>query len=148
MPKTIDLAVLSKLAPSIFDNIPGLYLQSCTNKLNLAAFAEDCSFFTNNPHRRFSIRSVYHGEFDAIDLVTDYMQVPEQFALVSQISVGRHEVQLVYFGRKYANVKLKSDEDVWELLQRMRADGGGDVVEIGQFLAEVEANSAGKLKVN
>lgn len=138
---TLTLRVLAKLAPSIFDNIPGIYLQSCTNKLNLDAYADDCRFFAANLQRRFNIRPVYHGEFDAIDSVTEYLQVPQQFALVSQISLSRHKLALVYCGRKYANVKLSSDDDVWELLQRMRADGGGDAAEIGPFMAQAETNS-------
>lgn len=139
--KTIDRSVLTKMAQSVLDNTPGLYLQSCTNKLNQEPFAEDCRFFAANPHRRYCIRPAYHGEFDSIEAVTEYLQVPQQFALVSQVCPGKHKIDLVYYGRKYANVRLVTDADVWELLQRMRADGGCDVVEVGAFLKQLEQNS-------
>lgn len=137
----ITKATLARTVDPILSFMPQFYLVDCTSKLNLAQFQRDAAFFESHKNRRLLIREANHNEFDAVEDIGDFMQLPMMSVLVIQLARGKHSCALVYFGRKYRNVPMNSDEDVTQVLWRMDRDKGCDRTEIDEFYAQVVRNT-------
>ena len=114
----IDVQLLQSLPTGLFVT-PMLRVDTCAIN-NLRAYEADSSFFTQNPTRRLYIREAYDDEFTAPMNIADYAQIPALQTLVVKLADGMHLAALVFLGRRFANVSMRTDADVAQVLTQMQ----------------------------
>jgi hypothetical protein len=126
MPQAID----TRLCPPLFA-VQALRVDSPTSN-RADSYKCDAEFFKKQPERRFNIRPALFNEFDVVETMNEWLQLPPLHVLVTQVVTGVHFVTPTWRGRLFY-AEVSTDSELAMILSEMNRRGGIDRAALDTF---------------
>jgi hypothetical protein len=127
------LETVYQLCPPLF-SLGTLRIDSPTSNVR-EIYEQDKEYFNLHKGRNLYIRGDYRGEFDIEVDVVGWLQIPRLHVLVTQLTVGVHQITPVYRGKQFFYDEVATDSEVALILIEMSRRKGMNVEEWQVFEA-------------